>query len=269
MRAVPVPFFSSALYQRKTCYVYLPPGYEHSGVSYPVIYLLHGLYGSESDWEQKGGASQTLTAMIKSGEIRPCIAVMPSDGGYGHGTYYTDWYDGTGNFEDYFISDLVPFIDAEFRTIADRSQRFIAGLSMGGYGAFALALRNPHLFGAASSLSGALGSVSDMPQKDFDRSEFARIIGPRGGMYAKEQDLSVLAAMRMADELHLRPKLYFDCGREDYLYAHSAYFHHYLNKIGYEHEYHEFGGEHNWPYWSTHLPDTLRFFERQFPARHE
>ncbi|WP_243735366.1 alpha/beta hydrolase [Paenibacillus turpanensis] len=264
MSVTPVSFFSGALYERKTCFVYLPPSYEETDQAYPVIYLLHGMYGSELDWNYKGNAGQTLDHMISEHRLRECIVVMPSDGGYGHGTYYMDWYDGTGNFEEYLISDLVPFIDNNYRTLKTRDTRVIAGLSMGGFGAFLLSLRNPDLFGAAASLSGALGSAQLMPQKDFDRSEFSRIIGPRNGIHAMEHDLNVLTEMRMQDPPEERPSLYFDCGTEDYLYPMNAAFRNHLQRIGYTHEYQEFSGQHDWNYWTSHLPDTLMYFERYF-----
>ncbi|PYI50025.1 alpha/beta hydrolase [Paenibacillus flagellatus] len=260
MTVRPVPFFSGALYARKSCFVYLPPSYEQQpDRSYPVVYLLHGMYGSESSWLQNGQAEQTLDRLIATGELRECIVVMPNDGGYGHGTFYLDWYDGSGNYEQYLLYDLLPFIDANFRTIPDRVFRMVGGLSMGGFGAFSLALRHPDVFGAAASLSGALGSASKLPYRDFSRSEWARMIGPQQGDYAKAHDLSLLSARRCQDAL--RPSLYFDCGRDDYLFALNEQFKRHLDEIGYPYRYAEYDGQHNWEYWTEHLPDMLRFFE--------
>ncbi|MEF3302452.1 alpha/beta hydrolase [Paenibacillus sp. GYB003] len=262
MAVHPVPFFSGALFARMSCFVYLPPSYDRSERAYPVVYLLHGMHGCESSWLTKGGAEDTLDRMIGSGELRECIVVMPNDGGYGHGTFYVDWYDGTGNYEQYVLYDLVPFIDANYRTIPDREHRVIGGYSMGGFGAFMLALRHPETFSAAASLSGALGSAGQLPYYDFSRSQWSRMIGPRHGDYAKRYDLSVLSEQRL--EAANRPALYFDCGREDGLYPMNVQFKQHLERIGYEHEYAEFEGQHNWAYWTEHLADTLRFFERRW-----
>lgn len=103
--------FSNALRSRKTCYIYLPPSYEHSEQSYPVIYLLHGSHGSELNWIEFGQADVTLDQVIGATELRECIVVMPNDGEYAHGTYYANWYVGSGSFEHYIIDDLVPQID--------------------------------------------------------------------------------------------------------------------------------------------------------------
>ncbi len=130
--------------------VYVPDSYDQNNREYPVVYLLHGLNGSESDWtEKKGDAHLTVERMAAEGKLPECIVVMPSDGGYGHGTFYMDWYDGTGNFEQYIICDLIPFIDSTYRTIASREGRAVCGLSMGGYGAVMLALKKIRRFSEA------------------------------------------------------------------------------------------------------------------------
>jgi putative tributyrin esterase len=254
----PHAFFSGALFARKSCFVYLPEGYDESEQRYPVIYLLHGMYGSESHWITKGSAEQTLDRLIRSKELTPSIVVMPSDGGYGQGTFYMDWYDGSGNFEQYFIYDLVPEIDKQFRTIANLGQRVICGLSMGGFGAFSLSLRNPNLFGAAASLSGGLASSVHVAES-YSRSEITRMIGPVNGPHAQQYDPQLAANLRIIDEF--RPALYLSCGTDDYLYGMNKDYHTHLQNIGYEHTYEEFEGEHNWDYWTKHLPDALKFLQ--------
>ncbi|RKN84066.1 alpha/beta hydrolase [Paenibacillus ginsengarvi] len=265
MAVHPVSFFSGALFARMSCFVYLPPSYEQSERAYPVIYLLHGMYGCESSWLTKGGAEQTIERMIAAGELRESIVVLPSDGGYGHGTFYIDWYDGTGNYEQYMMYDLVPYIDANYRTMADKSYRCIGGLSMGGFGAFMLALRHPDTFGAAVSLSGALGSVGQLPYTEFTRSGWARMTGPQQGDHAKKYDLALLSQARASVEG--RPALYFDCGKDDSLFPLNIAFKRHLDETGYAHEFAEFEGTHNWEYWTQHLADALLFFEREMSGK--
>lgn len=261
MGVQPFSFFSAALFARKVCLVYVPESYyKQEDRRYPVVYLLHGLYGDETSWTVKGNAEATLDALIASGELVESIVVMPNDGGYGHGTFYVNWYDGTGRFEDYIVQDLIPSIDREFRTIADRSKRAVCGLSMGGYGAFALALRNPELFVAAASISGALMSTSLMTPQDMRSDTTPRIIGPLHGPYAKELDLHVLAAKRAKEEV--RPELHFNCGQSDFLFPANQAFKTLLDQLGYPHEYFEFEGNHEWSYFGGHLPDALRFINR-------
>ncbi|MDF2963813.1 MAG: putative esterase [Paenibacillus sp.] len=266
MSVRPHPFFSGALFARKSCFVYVPEGYDETEQSYPVIYLLHGMHGCESSWLQKGNAEQTLDRMMASGLLRKSIVVMPNDGGYGQGTFYMDWYDGTGNFEEYFIYDLIPDIDKHYRTINDRRYRTVCGLSMGGFGAFSLALRNPGLFGAAASLSGVLSSTA-YAADNFSRRDVGRMIGPVLGPYAQEHDLQLCASGRLLDPQ--KPALYFDCGTGDFLYQMNADYHRHLDTIGYEHTYQEFPGEHTWEYWTEHLPDALSFIESHFALQAE
>lgn len=259
MAVVPFPFFSGALYSRKTCYVYTPPSYGASPERrYPVLYLLHGKYGGETDWLQKGSAEATFDLMMMGDAGVPeCIVIMPNDGGYHHGTFYSDWYDGSGNYEQYIIDDLVCAVDDAFRTVPHRIGRAAAGLSMGGYGAVMLALRHPDLFGAGASLSGALGDLKSLSREEFARSDFGRIFGPQRGGYAERYDIYALAALRAGEGK--QPRLYFDCGRDDYLYGYNVKFDAHLSSIGYEHTFRSFPGDHTWPYWTEHLADALRF----------
>src|SRR3954454_23052101 len=136
--------------------VLLPAGYAaDAGRRYPVLYLLHGADSDYQSWTRYGDA-QAITAHAAM------IVVMPDGGSDG---WYTDWYEGDRpvqpRWETYHVSELVPWIDATYRTIAARRGRAVAGLSMGGYGALTYAARHPGTFGAAASFSGALevGSI--------------------------------------------------------------------------------------------------------------
>ena len=135
--------------------VYLPAGYEHSNATYPTLYLLHARGGDTTSW-LKGGIRQILDALIAAAEIPALIAIMPAAAE----SYYVD---GLEPFETAFIKDLVPEIDERFRTIQTRSQRILAGCSMGGYGALRYALEYPELFGAAILLSPAVYEAQPPP----------------------------------------------------------------------------------------------------------
>ncbi len=131
--------------------VLLPDGYRaDDGRRYPVLYLLHGAGGDETDWTDAGGAEQATAG-------KPVIVVMPDGGRSG---WYTDWSNGGAGgppaWERYHVRELIPLIDQRFRTVAARRGRAIAGLSMGGFGAFSYAARHPDLFTAAASYSGGV-----------------------------------------------------------------------------------------------------------------
>lgn len=262
----PVAFHSNALNRRMVCYVGLPDDYEQNeSKRYPVVYLLHGKYGTEICWLYKGNAQQIIEEMIEAGDLRDVIVVMPNDGGDTDGTYYSDWYDGSGNYEQYMIYDLVPFIDGEFRTQPDKFSRVIGGLSMGGFGAFMLSLKNSDLFGAAVSFSGALGDLRNLTEREsaaYRPSTFSRIVGPAHGAYASQYNLKDLVNARI--EENSGPALYFSCGKDDFLYEANVNFAKFLERVGYNHQYEEFEGDHNWKYWQTHLSRGLEFFESYF-----
>lgn len=261
--AKPYLFYSHALNRRQVCYVHLPPGYEEKGDRYPVVYLLHGRNGMELDWPMHGRAGETAADMARSGELRDVILVMPNDGGHGRGTFYANWYEGTGcKFEDYMIYDLIGYIDSTFRTIASREARAIAGDSMGGYGSFMLAWRHPDLFGAAASLSGNMQVMETLHPY-----ETAPMFGPLNGPYARQYDLSVLS--QAAVHASNRPAIYFDCGTDDFLFHTNLFFERHLLDIGYPHTFNRFEGDHNWAYWEQHLRDALAFFEAQFRQQEE
>lgn len=261
MNLIPHTFYSGALNGRRTCYIYLPNSYEHSGPErrYPVIYLLHGRSGSETDWAYKGRAVQAIEKLSAEGKLRDVIAVMPNDGGHDRGTFYADWYDGSGLFEQYFIYDLISEIDREFRTLATRNARGICGFSMGGYGAFMLSLRHPERFGAAASLSGVLGEPENYPIW-----ERARIFGPADGPHAQKYDLRRLA--KKSEAYSNRPELYFNCGLDDHLLEGNRHFNQLLDRLQYRHFYEEYSGKHDWEYVNERLPGVLEFFEQYFYA---
>ncbi|WP_128894904.1 alpha/beta hydrolase [Longirhabdus pacifica] len=245
----PVTFYSPVLNARKTYYVYLPLDYEHSKERYPVLYLLHGRFGSEIDWDSKGLANETISNMIEQNQFPPSIVVMPNDGGHDQGTYYMNWFNGDGNFEDYIIQDLIPEVEEQFRT---KPTRAIAGLSMGGFGALYFTLRYRKLFTAGASLSGAFSDQLEWLGEEI----YEQIFGPVNGLYAQERSLIYWIKTYSKDTL---PPLYFNCGKEDFVYPVNEKLASFLEKEKYPFQYDRFSGDHDWDYWSKHLSEALSF----------
>lgn len=135
--------------------ILLPTGYaDHPDARYPVLYLFHGTSGGADDWVTQGDAEATTAN-------RPLVVVMP-DAGFDDdgGGWFTNWVDthtglGPSQWETFHVDQLVPWVDANVRTVAARAGRAIAGLSQGGFGAMSYAARHPDLFGVAASFSGA------------------------------------------------------------------------------------------------------------------
>ena len=137
--------------------VYLPPDYETSTARYPVVYLLAGFAGrgatflNDAPWEET--MPQRLDRLIGSGAVRPLIAVMPDCRTKLGGSQYLN-SPATGRYADHLVQELVPFIDATYRTRANRDQRAVIGKSSGGYGATVLAMRHADVFGLVADHSG-------------------------------------------------------------------------------------------------------------------
>lgn len=151
--------------------VYLPAGYADSTQRYPVLYLLHGRGDSMAAWTQM---KSRLDELIASGEIPPTIAIMPDAPWSNRASWYVDSaYRGADPgrpVETAFFRDLIPQVDASYRTIADRTGRAIAGYSMGGAGALRYSLAHPEVFGASIVLSPAV--YFPLPPADSSTREF-------------------------------------------------------------------------------------------------
>lgn len=148
--------------------VYLPAGYDESDQRYPVIYLLHGRGDDMSAWLN---AKPALDEMIASGDIPPMIAIMPDVPALERASYYVDTaYNGGEPVESTFFADLLPHIDATYRTIARREGRLVGGYSMGGFGAIRYAVSHPELFAGALVLSPAV--YTPLPPVDSSAREF-------------------------------------------------------------------------------------------------
>ncbi len=137
--------------------VYLPPGYASGTTRFPVVYLLHGLRGSPSEYVSGADLLRFADTQIASGRMQPFIAVMPSAGA--DHSYDGEW---AGYWERY-VRAVVAWSDAHFRTIPSPAGRVIAGLSAGGFGAVDIALRNPGVFGRVESWSGYFTPLRDAP----------------------------------------------------------------------------------------------------------
>lgn len=213
----------------------------------PLVVLLHGVYGSAWCWSQKGGAVATARAMIAAGEIGPCVIAMPSDGLWGDGSGYLAHHGR--DFGRWIANEVPAAVREQIPTVTTRSPRFLAGLSMGGYGALRLGGAHPERFAGISAHS-AITELADMAA--FVEEPLTKYEQP--GRAAVIDDWIAHRGRT--------PPLRFDCGTDDDLLPANRRLHRQLTAAGIDHEYHEFPGGHEWPYWIEHLRDTLRFFDR-------
>ncbi len=227
--------------------VVVPEKYLSAGDTcrYNVVYLLHG-YGDDYTGYAKGMPLDSLA------DRHQVIFVCP-DG-------LTSWYwdspvDTTMQMESYIIHDLIPTIDSRLRTVADRTGRSIAGLSMGGHGAMWLAMRHKDLFAATASMSGGL----DISRPEFKEYwEMWRWLGPQEEnrqLWRRHTALSLVPTLN-PDELDMMVV----CGDEDFFFKVNQRFHYALENRGIAHRYEISPGGHTWDYWSRMLPRILDFF---------
>ncbi|PAV31238.1 esterase [Virgibacillus profundi] len=246
-------FFSEALMLSTSMTVILPKkSGEHSGrKSSPVLYLLHGYSDDHTAWTRR-------TSIERYAEDMGIVVVMPQ---VDH-SYYTDM--ASGNRYWTFLTEEIPnTVHSMFHLSEKREDNFVAGLSMGGYGAFKWALRYPEKFSAAASLSGAL-DVSDLLDRvsDNDRKkEFIQIFGEQP-VRGTENDLLELIKQGNGAK-QLKPMLYQSCGTEDFLYNDNITFKKVCEETDYKLETEFEPGDHNWGYWDKKIQDVLNWLPIQ------
>lgn len=299
--------WSQALGVRKDLVVYLPPSYAASvasGRRYPVAVYLHGVWGNERDWIDRGALAATMDSLIATG-MPELIIVMP-DGDNGWWTTWNGLVDLAAcrraprqenadtfcvpwaKYDDYVIHDVVAFTDSAFRTVATHESRAIAGQSMGGYGAISIAARAPETFSAAASHSGllrpammadssALSATGAERVRDArTRGELRAAAGPRWDQLAPAFGTDSVSWMgrdpaRLIERLLARavhpPALFVDVGKEDSLLPMNRAFRDRLAALRVPLRYAEWNGRHDWAYWRAHLPESLLFIAAQIAPR--
>ena len=211
--------------------VYLPPSYE-SGGPFPVLYLLHGYYGNHLDWP-RNGMRQIMDRELNSGNSTEMIVIMPD----GMDSFYIDDFDERKlDYEQFFFQEFVPELESKFNMVKAKTHRGIAGLSMGGYGATTYGLKYHHLFSFAYSMSGVV----------FLDEKFENIFE--------------IVNSKTSTELTQLPKIFLDCGTEDFLFDSNDYLSNFLTQKNIEHTFIKGIGAHEWSYWVNSLSIAINEF---------
>ncbi|WP_018752455.1 alpha/beta hydrolase [Paenibacillus sanguinis] len=249
-------FFSEALGLSTSMTVILPQsaksqiGMETPEISgpYPTLYLLHGLSDDDSIWLRRTSIERYVAEL-------GLAVVMPQV----DRSFYTDM--AYGNRYWTFISEELPRLCRSFFPLSRRREdTFVAGLSMGGYGAFKLALRKPEMFAAAASLSGALDIASSAQHAEELSSLFLSIFGESGPKGTENDLLTLLEPFaEKARQGLAMPALYQCCGTEDFLYQDNQTFREACNRLNIPLTYEEGPGAHEWSYWDTRIQDVLNW----------
>jgi enterochelin esterase-like enzyme len=250
---------SKILKMERNYAVYLPPGYETSERSYPVLYLLHGATDNHTGWVQFGEVLHITDKAIADGIATPMIIIMPDADTKVMGYYNVpDW-----NYEDFFFNELVPHVEKKFRIKATKRFRAVAGLSMGGGGSYMYALRRPDMFSSACPLSAYVGPLTLEQTKSSLKRTIPEVTDDQVEAHFNNYNaLNLLAKADVKDVKSVR--WYIDCGDDDFLYEGNSLMHIEMKKKNIPHEYRVRDGAHNWTYWRTALPEVLGFVSDSF-----
>lgn len=225
----------------------LVPEREPPSEGWACLYLLHGLSDDHSMWQRRTSIERYV-AQLDLVVVMPCV----------HRSFYTNMVSGYRYWD--FISEELPRIVGNlFHVSGVREKTFAAGLSMGGYGAFKLALAHPDRYMAAASLSGALDLISHKPEDDSPIARDVELVfGCNENIPGSKHDLMTCAG-DLAATSGPKPALYQCCGTDDFLYEGNVRFRHHAEDLGLPLTYEEGPGDHNWEYWGRQIRRVLEW----------
>jgi S-formylglutathione hydrolase FrmB len=238
---------SEAMHKAFSAVIAVPDSYAKSTDAYPVVYLLHGFGANRTMWEG-------LAPLGDAADRYNMILVCPS----GSDSWYFDSpIDPNYLYETYVSKEVVKWVDENYRTIASRKGRAIAGTSMGGHGAMFLALRHTDEYCAVGSMSGGL-DIRRFP-KNWNIS---KRLGTIEEFPKRWEELA--AINNIGDLKDGRLAIMINCGKQDFFLGVNRNFHKALEERGITHVYEEEPGQHNGAYWKNVLPRQLAFFQEAF-----
>lgn len=244
-----ISIYSNAMHKEFKCVVIKPDTYKKKKLSFPVVYLLHGYDGWYSNW------------IIRDPQLKDyadeyqLMIVCPE--GSKSSWYLDSPVDTTMKYETYVAVEVPAFIDAHYRTIQDRKDRAITGLSMGGHGALFIAFRHSETFGACGSMSGVVDLASTR-----NRYELVKRIGDSATHANDWKNFSVINLVEHYPKDSLA--ITFDCGLSDGFIKINRDLHTKMQELNIPHDYTERPGKHEWPYWRNSIPYHLLFFKNYF-----
>jgi S-formylglutathione hydrolase FrmB len=244
--------------------ILLPPSYDaEKSRRYPILYFLHGMNENAEILLDSGGWD-LIQDLWKQHQIGEFLIVTPS----ADDTFYINSLNGREDYQSFFIREFMPYIERRYRVRAERSQRGIGGVSMGGYGALRFALLYPQLFAAVTAHSPALIDEPNVQLAPGVADEITQFVGTAFGSpfnrayWVRESPFTIV-------KTHARPvglKIYIDCGLQDsFGFERGAEkFHQLLDARRIPNEFHLYPGSHDWAYFAQHLPASLEFQSRAF-----
>ena len=233
-------YYSEYTKSWRRLFVYTPPGYDkNTRKKYPVVYIQHGGGEDETGWTVQGKTDIILDNLIAEGKAKPMIVVISNGNvrapGGGFGGYSSK---GMAPFKEEMTKNIVPFIDANYRTLADAENRAICGLSMGGGQSFYVGLESPEYFGAIGVFSTGLFGGIRTSGSGFDAEKEIPGLLSESEKFNKNLDL-----------------FYISCGEQDMRIEHTKKAVKTMRENGLEVEFNSFPGDHEWQVWRKSLHD--------------
>lgn len=263
-RVVTDTLYSEVLECSRPYNVFLPQNYAADvDRTYPVLYLLHGLWGNNEDWNGRGHVKDVMDQLTASGEAVPMIIVMPAAGGGPQSGEWNGYFNMPGwAYEDYFFKELVPHVENRYRVISAKNGRALAGLSMGGGGTVSYAQRHSDMFCAAYAMS----ALMDIPQEGAVVSD-----NPHDRLSLLNQSVKENSCIAFVSEASDETKdalrtirWYVDCGDDDFLLDRNIEFIREMHQARIPCEFRVRDGGHTWEYWHSALYTCLPFVSRCF-----
>lgn len=225
----------------------LPQSGFRRGIRYQTLYLLHGALGDYTDWTRK-------SLIERFAEEHKLAVIMPS----AENSCYADMVHG-GAYWTYVSEELPEFCQTLFPLSEKREDNFAAGLSMGGFGAFKLALNQPERFAAAASLSGALEIIHDRKKEKMKSGININDVYKNPMEISGTEDDLYFQISRLKKSGKTMPKLYQACGTEDQLYPLNLHFRDRARALGADLTYQEGPGIHDWKFWNAYIEKALNW----------
>lgn len=216
---------------------------------YPVVYLLHGATDNEEGWLR-------YTSVERYARERSVALVLP----YVENSFYLKMKHGPDYYR-FITKELPMFLEATFPSISTKKEdTYIAGLSMGGYGALMIGLRQPERFNAIASLSGALDPYTMFKDNIIPNINSDIVFGDIESIKKSEKDLFYLLEKNIKDNKEI-PRIYQCCGTEDFLYNMNKKFLNKAKSLNVDVRYEEGPGMHSWDFWDKMIVNALDFFD--------
>lgn len=245
--------YSKSMHKTIKNVVILPDSHQNTNKDFPVVYLLHGAYGNYTDWITKVPEIKTYANDYN------LIIICPD--GDPFSWYFDSPVDKKYQYETYITKELLDEIDKKYKTLKSKRGRAIAGLSMGGHGAFYLAFKHLDLYGATGSMSGGMDLVRFANKKNY---ELTKRLGNYDTYPNNWIDNTVINMTDLVIGSDL--KINFDCGIDDFLYDTNIDLHKKMVKQNIPHDYTERPGGHSWDYWRNSIKYHLVFFDTFFKS---